>query len=98
MNKKKIFAAIATAAALSVNNGVYAEQMEKCKIVDKNGVGLIKAHKADCKSTHGSCAGTNSSGDPEAWIMVPVGECEKIKKSDFTGIPQDIKDKIEGAN
>lgn len=71
--------------------------MEKCNVVDKNGKGLIKEHKTDYKFAGHSCAGQNKAGDPSAWILVPKGECVKINANDFSGVDQNIKDKIENA-
>lgn len=88
----------AVAAAISLSAGVAkaqnAPEMEKCKVV-KNGVGLIKANAADCASKNNTCAGGNKAGDPEAWISVPKGQCEKINAGDLSGVSQEIKDKIE---
>ncbi len=95
---KKLNIATAFAAALTlVSAAALAEEMEKCQVVDKNGKGLIKAHKTDCKAAGHSCAGQNLAGDTTAWIMVPKGECTKINAGDFSGVNQNIKDKIEGA-
>lgn len=104
-----IFAAVVAAVTLTAGSALAEADMEKCKVVDKDGKGLIKAHKGDCKTSvqsdknasemqdvH-SCAGGNVAHDPEAWIFVPKGECMKINAGDFTGISQEIKDKIEGA-
>ena len=98
MSKSGIFAAITAALTLTAG-GVLAEgDMEKCKVVDKNGKGLIKAHKADCNAAPShSCSGQNKAGDALSWIMVPKGQCAKINAGDFSGVSQDIKDKIEGA-
>lgn len=87
--KKLPFTTSALAAAFSVvaleSATAEALQMEKCQITgyNKEGkeVGLIKAHKADCKSAKGSCAGENDAGDPLAWIYLPQGLCEKIEGS-----------------
>lgn len=87
------------AAALS-SQTVLADNsngMEKCKVVDKSGKGLIKEHKADCGASRHSCAAQNQANDPESWIYVPKGQCEKINAGDFSGVSQDIKNKIEGA-
>lgn len=85
--------------ALSVGSSSLAiadGDMEKCKVV-KDGKGLIKEHKADCKTESGShgCAGHNAAGDPDSWIFVPKGQCEKINAGDFSGVSAEIKDKIE---
>lgn len=95
MKKKlSIFAAITAASAISAGSA-FAAEMEKCKVVDANGRGLIKAHKADCAGSGHSCAGSNVAGDPEAWILVPEGECSKINAGDFSGVSETIKEKIE---
>lgn len=61
-------------------------QMEKCRVVDKDGNGLIKPYMAD--------SGSNLEGDRNAWIWVPFGQCQKINKGDFTGVPEEILYKI----
>ena len=97
MNKTKLLTTAFALAAFSVGSA-QAEMkgdMEKCKVVDKDGKGLVKEHKADCASKGNSCAGHNKAGDPEAWIMVPKGECVKINVGNFTGISDEIKNKVE---
>ena len=97
MKKSKLLATAFAAAALSLasaNAGDH-EGMEKCKVVDENGKGLIKEHQAHCASVNNSCAGTNKDGDAEAWILVPEGECDKINKGDFSGVSEDVKDKVK---
>lgn len=45
---------------------------EKC-------AGVVKAGKNDCGTSTSSCAGTaKADRDPEAWVYVPKGTCEKI--------------------
>lgn len=45
---------------------------EKC-------AGIAKAGKNDCGTSVSSCAATaKADRDPEAWILVPKGTCEKI--------------------
>ena len=97
MKKAKLLATAFAAAAFSIGsaNADGHSEMEKCKIVDKDGKGLIKEHKGDCASKNSSCAGHNGKGDPDAWILVPKGECDKINKGDLSGVDDKIKDKIE---
>lgn len=64
--------------------------MEKCQVVDKNGNGLIRAYMAD--------SGVNLEGDASAWIWVPYGQCKKINAGDFSGVSQQIKNKIQTSN
>ncbi|HRP96080.1 MAG TPA: DUF2282 domain-containing protein [Rhodocyclaceae bacterium] len=46
--------------------------VEKC-------AGIAKAGKNDCGTSKSSCAGTATiDNDPEAWLLVPKGTCEKI--------------------
>lgn len=97
MKKSMIFTAVAAAISLSASAALTADDTEKCTVV-KEGKGLIKEHKTDCKAATHSCAGQNKAGDPEAWISVPKGECTKINAGDFSGVSQEVKDKIEGAN
>ncbi len=96
MAKSGLFTAVIAAVTLTAGAAFAEGDMEKCKVV-KDGKGLIKEHKADCKGSSHSCAGQNKAGDPDSWIMVPKGECDKINAGDFSGVDQDVKDKIEGA-
>lgn len=96
MKKSTQFLTTAIAAAAFSITSAYAADadMEKCKVVDAEGKGLIKEHKADCAGASNSCAGHNKAGDPEAWIMVPKGDCAKINAGELDGISQEIKDKL----
>lgn len=97
MNKSKLLAATFAAAAFSFTSAQAADDqkgMEKCKAVDSEGKSIILEHKADCAGKSSSCAGQNKAGDPEAWIMVPKGECDKINKGDLSGISDEIKAKL----
>ena len=93
MTKLNIFSAVAAAAPL-ITSSAFAVDMEKCNVVDKNGKGLIKETKADCKTSTTSCAGHNKAGDPEAWITVPKGQCDKINAGDFSGVDMSVKDRV----
>jgi uncharacterized protein YlxW (UPF0749 family) len=64
--------------------------MDKCKVVDVHGNGLIKPYMAD--------SGANLEGDRNAWIWVPYGQCKKINQGDFTGVPHEIRNKIHSSN
>jgi uncharacterized membrane protein len=47
-------------------------EMEKC-------AGVVKAGKNDCATTKHACAGQAAKdGDPEEWILVPKGTCDRI--------------------
>ena len=68
-------ASIATAAPAPAGAGAMkggAMGMTKC-------YGINAAHKNDCKSVGHSCAGQDSKArDPNAFVAVPAGLCEKI--------------------
>ena len=98
MKKSSIFSGVAAAFLLTVGVAQASSDnmanMEKCKVV-KDGKGMIKAGKGACKTANGSCAGNNAAGDPDAWIMVPKGECDKLNKGDMSGVSDEIKDKLD---
>ena len=81
MNKRMaiasaLAAAVATPSLVLAQSGPAATpafKAEKC-------YGLAKAGKNDCASTgNNSCAGTSKvNADPNAWIFVPAGYCERI--------------------
>lgn len=100
MKKTNFLTAAVALAALSASTAFAGghEDMEKCKVVNAEGKGMIKEHKADCASKNSSCSGHNAAGDPEAWILVPKGECDKINHGDFSGVSDEIKHKVEGAS
>jgi uncharacterized membrane protein len=68
-------ATIATAAPAPAGaGGMKAGSMGMTKCY-----GINAAHKNDCKSPGHSCAGQDSKArDPNAFIAVPAGLCEKI--------------------
>lgn len=58
----------AATTALTAN----AAEMEKCW-------GIAKAGKNDCQTNTSACAGTSTADNqPDAWIFVPEGVCDKI--------------------
>lgn len=84
MNKREFLlkSAIASAVALglSATPALAAKPgMEKC-------AGIVKAGKNDCGTSKLSCQGTSTRGnDPEAWVYVPTGTCEKIAGGKLVG-------------
>jgi uncharacterized membrane protein len=84
MNKLTLTSMIVSGFCLVVSEGGQAGDMEKCKIIGVDGKGCIKEHMCDCtvqastaKEKY-SCAGQNPPDDPDAWIFLPKGVCEKI--------------------
>ncbi len=74
-----VSAAIALPLGAEAAGGVPNYPTEKC-------FGISAAGKNDCASTAGnSCAGTAKvAKDPNAWIFVPAGTCEKIAGGSLT--------------
>lgn len=76
MNGKKHIAATLAAgilAWLSAQTTAQAETFEKC-------YGVVKAEKNDCasKGSHFCASLAQQDADPESWIYVPKGVCEKL--------------------
>jgi uncharacterized membrane protein len=77
MNERVIRAAVAGLIAVGVcaasNSALAAkDDNEKC-------AGIVKAGKNDCGTSKNACAGqVKVDNDPEAWIYVPKGVCERI--------------------
>lgn len=77
MNERVIRAAVAGLIAIGVtaasNSALAAkEDNEKC-------AGVVKAGKNDCGTSKNACAGqVKVDKDPEAWIYLPKGLCERI--------------------
>ena len=64
---------LALGAAAVTSGAVAAEpEMEQC-------AGIIKAGKNDCATSTNACHGhVESDSNPEAWIYVPKGTCERL--------------------
>jgi uncharacterized membrane protein len=75
MTPTRIAIAAALASALASPLAVHAQgkmTVEKC-------YGVAKAGQNDCQTDHSSCAGTaKADNQPDAWIAVPKGTCQKI--------------------
>lgn len=68
-----IIAAVGSLIALGVAEAMGPEEgMEKC-------YGIVKAGKNDCGANSHGCAGrAKVDGDPNEWIALPEGTCERI--------------------
>ena len=78
-----IAALVALGLGPAASTGALAAKgdMEKC-------AGIVKAGKNDCGTSKSACAGTTSADrDPEAWILVPKGTCERIAGGTVTTNP-----------
>jgi len=74
INHSTAAAAILTAALIASPVSAHAgkEGYEKCQ-------GIVKAGQNDCGANGHACAGyAKVDNDPNEWIYVPEGTCEKI--------------------
>jgi uncharacterized membrane protein len=70
--KIALLLAVAVGTATAATSQAQAADSEKC-------YGVAKAGKNDCATQVSSCAGTNKmDGNPQAFILVPKGTCEKL--------------------
>ncbi|MBS0212043.1 MAG: DUF2282 domain-containing protein [Proteobacteria bacterium] len=87
MNSTQLLkASLACALTLGAASAVFAAGMPQGQSADKAKMdsmqkcyGINAAHKNDCKSPGHSCAGQDTTArDPNAFVAVPSGLCEKI--------------------
>jgi uncharacterized membrane protein len=76
---------IAVGLSAAASTAVAAKgDTEKC-------AGIVKAGKNDCGTSKSACAGTATADrDPEAWILVPAGTCERIAGGKVTNKPENM--------
>lgn len=64
--------ATATATAAGAHDPKAGKGYEKC-------AGIVKAGKNDCGTSKHGCGGlAKKDNDPEEWIFLPKGTCDKI--------------------
>jgi uncharacterized membrane protein len=70
---KVVGSALAGLLALNATSLAFAEEEpEKC-------YGIVKAGQNDCQTSSHACSGQSTQNrDPESWIYLPAGTCEKI--------------------
>jgi uncharacterized membrane protein len=80
MNRMLLASALAAAVALPGVAVAQAGPAPAPSFTAEKCYGLAKAGQNDCASTgNNSCAGTSRvDGDPNAWIYVPTGYCDRI--------------------
>ncbi|MGQ0657538.1 MAG: BufA1 family periplasmic bufferin-type metallophore [Chromatiales bacterium] len=75
--KYVVTSALASVLALGLAASSNAATEDHSK--DEKCAGVIKAGKNDCSTSRNAChSHVTVDGDPEAWIWVPKGTCEKI--------------------
>jgi uncharacterized membrane protein len=77
-NTLLIASALATAVAFTAMPAAQAQETEQC-------FGIAKAGKNDCKAGAHECAGhATMDADPQSFVVVPAGTCEKIVGGSLT--------------
>ena len=78
MRDKRLLMSVALASVTALgfsaisHEAMAKEGFEKC-------TGVVKAGMNDCGTSKHACAGQATvDGDPEEWVYVPEGTCEKI--------------------
>jgi len=67
-----IVSALAAALSMSAASVAQAQETERC-------YGVAKAGQNDCKSAGHDCkAQSEVDGDPDSFVLLPVGTCKKI--------------------
>ncbi len=79
MNKSSTLIQTAFASLLAVGLAASATQVLAAKGDTEKCAGVVKAGKNDCGTSKNACAGqVKADNDPEGWISVPKGTCERI--------------------
>jgi len=79
MTKSSTLIQTAFASLLAVGLAASATQVLAAKGDTEKCAGVVKAGKNDCGTSKNACAGqVKADNDPEAWISVPKGTCERI--------------------
>lgn len=79
MKDSKTLIGSALAGVLAIGLSATAQDAEAAKPGFEKCAGVVKAGMNDCGTSTHSCGGQASAdGDPEEWIYVPAGTCEKI--------------------
>jgi uncharacterized membrane protein len=76
-------AGLFAAGLLCAGPSVLADDKDHTK--DEKCAGVIKAGKNDCATSKNACHGhVKADKDPEAWIYVPKGTCDRIAGAHVT--------------
>lgn len=77
-DKQKLMSA-ALAGVVALGLGAVAQEASAAKEGFEKCAGIVKAGLNDCGTSAHACAGqAKVDNDPEEWIYVPAGTCEKI--------------------
>lgn len=86
METKKLIN-LTIAAVVAVGIGMAANEAQAAPKKMQQCYGIAKAGKNDCGSKTHSCAGqARTTDDPNEWVLVPKGSCEKMGGNTMPGI------------
>lgn len=70
---------IAVLSVIAAGSFVLAQRADAADADQEQCAGVIKAGKNDCATSTNACHGhVETDANPEAWIYLPKGTCEKI--------------------
>jgi uncharacterized membrane protein len=79
MNASDRILRAAVASLLVIGVSAASQQVMAAKGDNEKCAGIVKAGKNDCGTSKNACAGqVHADNDPEAWIYLPKGLCERI--------------------
>ncbi len=78
-SKTLVTSALAGVLALGVIGAAQAGPAEKPSFKAEKCYGVVKAAKNDCQTSTHACAGQSKmDSDPESWVYLPKGSCDRI--------------------
>ncbi|HXV09074.1 MAG TPA: DUF2282 domain-containing protein [Burkholderiales bacterium] len=79
MNASDRILRAAVASLLAIGVSAASQQALAAKGDNEKCAGVVKAGKNDCGTSRNACSGqVKTDNDPEAWIYLPKGLCERI--------------------
>jgi uncharacterized membrane protein len=79
MNASDRILRAAVASLLAIGVSAASQQALAAKGDNEKCAGVVKAGKNDCGTSRNACSGqVKVDNDPEAWIYLPKGLCERI--------------------
>ena len=79
MNTSKVFLSLAVSGLLGTALTSFATSAVAADDGREQCAGVIKAGKNDCATSTNAChSHVTTDNNPEAWIYLPTGTCEKI--------------------
>jgi uncharacterized membrane protein len=78
INKRALMSAAIT-GVLALGSGLASQAFAADEAAKEKCYGVVKAGKNDCAGTGHSCAAqAKEDGDPNEWVYLPAGTCERL--------------------